>query len=66
MVTGAPPGWQARAITADRAEKRYRCPGCEQEIMPATAHVVAWRSGHEHDRRHWHRACWERHRRTIR
>lgn len=64
IVTGAPPGWQARAIAAAKATKWYRCPGCEQEIRPGTAHVTAWRLGAESERRHWHRACWERVRRT--
>ena len=22
--------------------KTYRCPGCDQEIRPATPHVVSW------------------------
>ena len=43
--------------------KPYRCPGCDQEIRPATPHVVAWPAGRARgrrsDRRHWHTACWE-------
>lgn len=65
IVTAAPPGWQARAIPATGAAKRYRCPGCDQEILPATAHVVAWRRGEEAERRHWHAPCWERERRRM-
>jgi hypothetical protein len=38
--------------------KAYRCPGCDQEIRPATPHVVAWPEGAADDRRHWHTACW--------
>ena len=30
--------WRARA----RAGKRYRCPGCDQEIPSGVPHVVAW------------------------
>ncbi|MGZ8180089.1 ATP/GTP-binding protein [Williamsia sp. SKLECPSW1] len=49
-----------RPISADRAVKPYLCPGCNQTIVPGTAHVVAWpaddRSGDE--RRHWHTGCW--------
>ena len=36
----------------------YRCPGCDQELRPATPHVVAWPEGRPDDRRHWHTACW--------
>ncbi|MDT7572980.1 MAG: hypothetical protein QOE05_3154 [Actinomycetota bacterium] len=38
--------------------KAYRCPGCDQEVRPATPHVVAWPEGQPDDRRHWHTACW--------
>jgi hypothetical protein len=38
--------------------KAYRCPGCDQELRPATPHVVAWPEGRPDDRRHWHAACW--------
>lgn len=65
IVTGAPAGWQARAIPGDRATKRYTCPGCNQTIPAGLPHVAAWREGHEEDRRHWHRACWERGRRSL-
>jgi hypothetical protein len=59
--------WHVRAITGSAATKAYRCPGCQQEILPGTAHLVAWRAdthdGEEH-RRHWHTPCWNaRHRR---
>ncbi len=51
--------WVVRAVAGAASSKRYRCPGCDQEIAAGTPHVVAWR---EHagvdDRRHWHRACW--------
>lgn len=47
--------------------KSYTCPGCNQQILPGTPHVVAWSNeslfgaarGLE-ERRHWHRACWDR------
>ena len=57
-----------RAVTGSGAAKAYRCPGCDQEIRPATPHLVAWPAdaadaGH---RRHWHTACWRaRDRRTV-
>lgn len=65
VVTGAPPGWQARAIRAQGAVKEYRCPGCNHEIRLGTAHVVAWRDADEEHRRHWHRGCWQTHLRAT-
>lgn len=50
--------WMVRAVTGEAAVKTYRCPGCDHEIAPRVAHVVAWRSGGEAHRRHWHRPCW--------
>lgn len=53
--------WYVRRITGSSSTKPYRCPGCDQEIRPATPHVVAWPAedpkGLE-DRRHWHSPCW--------
>jgi hypothetical protein len=53
--------WTVRRITGSSSTKTYRCPGCDQEIRPATPHVVAWpadRPAGEDARRHWHTACW--------
>jgi hypothetical protein len=53
--------WVVRSITGASSTKAYRCPGCDQEIRPATPHVVAWPAegyGGVDDRRHWHKACW--------
>ncbi|WP_328916210.1 MULTISPECIES: ATP/GTP-binding protein [unclassified Streptomyces] len=51
--------WVMRPIAGSASAKHYRCPGCDQEIPPGVAHVVAWRAyGGVDDRRHWHRACW--------
>ncbi|AWB83836.1 hypothetical protein [Corynebacterium liangguodongii] len=52
-----------RLIGSSAAKKFYVCPGCNHNIPPGVAHVVAWprdtvRGGE--DRRHWHRHCWER------
>ncbi|WP_327113175.1 ATP/GTP-binding protein [Nocardia sp. NBC_01730] len=48
-----------RTIPGTRAIKAYRCPGCDHEIAPGVAHIVAWSAhGGEEDRRHWHRGCW--------
>jgi len=54
--------WLVRTVTGTAASKTYRCPGCDQEVPPGTAHVVAWPGdgagpGLE-QRRHWHTACW--------
>ena len=56
--------YEVRPVAAARATKVYRCPGCDHEIRPGTAHVVVWpvdsagASGAVEDRRHWHTACW--------
>jgi hypothetical protein len=60
--------WTVRPIAGAASTKHYRCPGCDQEIPPGTAHVVAWREyAGVDDRRHWHRPCWNaKDRRTTR
>lgn len=60
--------WAVRQISGGAATKRYRCPGCDQEIPPGVPHLVAWpREGDVAERRHWHRACWNaRDRRSAR
>ncbi|KAF0646493.1 MULTISPECIES: hypothetical protein [Streptomyces] len=62
--------WSVRNVAgASAAGKRYRCPGCDQEIPSGVPHVVAWPQygGGVDDRRHWHRACWNaKDRRTTR
>jgi hypothetical protein len=50
-------GYVVRSVTG-ASGKAYRCPGCDQEIRPATPHVVTWPEGSPDDRRHWHTACW--------
>jgi hypothetical protein len=54
--------YEVRRISAARAAKIYRCPGCDHEIRLGTAHVVAWpvdtRESAVEDRRHWHTSCW--------
>lgn len=55
--------WVVRAVTGSAATRAYRCPGCDQEIRPATPHVVAWPAVPDDEsaleaRRHWHSACW--------
>ena len=69
--------WVVRRTTGAASGKTYRCPGCDQEIRPATPHVVTWpASPRDSDldpwdtesaadqRRHWHTICWrERNRR---
>ena len=65
--------WVVRQVTGSAATRAYRCPGCDQEIRPATPHVVAWPASFREteddsdddtmdaglaERRHWHTACW--------
>nr|WP_234811971.1 hypothetical protein [Mycolicibacterium canariasense] len=52
--------YQVRPVGAARAEKTYRCPGCDHEIKPGTAHVLVWPAHGPDmaDRRHWHTPCW--------
>ena len=58
--------WTVRHVSGSASTKAYRCPGCDQEIRPATPHVVAWPVGGEDERRHWHSPCWSaRERRTV-
>ncbi|MBJ8342869.1 ATP/GTP-binding protein [Antrihabitans sp. YC3-6] len=50
-----------RTVPGARATKTYRCPGCDHEIRPGTAHVVVWPAdeiGGTEERRHWHTGCW--------
>ena len=70
VVEWAGEDWVVRRITGSTSTKAYRCPGCDQEIRPATPHVVAWPAEAGRgldDRRHWHSPCWAaRERRTRR
>ncbi|GAB2652121.1 ATP/GTP-binding protein [Prescottella soli] len=52
--------YMVRQVPGARATKTYRCPGCDQDVRPGVAHVVAWPSdpGGADDRRHWHTGCW--------
>ena len=34
--------WMVRQVPGAAATKTYRCPGCDQEILPGVAHVVVW------------------------
>lgn len=61
VVESHPDGdWRVRSIRGSSSTKVYRCPGCDQEIRPATPHIVAWPDGDSDatHRRHWHKACW--------
>ena len=52
--------YHVRRLTGSASTKAYRCPGCDQEIRPATPHVVVWPmyDPEAGDRRHWHGQCW--------
>ncbi|HEY7012391.1 MAG TPA: hypothetical protein VH480_06540 [Streptosporangiaceae bacterium] len=54
--------WVVRQVPGAAATKTYRCPGCDQEIRPGTAHVVVWPADASDaaERRHWHNSCWQR------
>ena len=54
--------WVVRRITGSSSTKTYRCPGCDQEILPGVGHLVAWPADTPGPagRRHWHTACWDR------
>ncbi len=61
--------WIVQSITAGRSDKTYLCPGCNRDIAPGQAHVVVWpdvpsigSASAVDERRHWHRACWNRRR----
>lgn len=63
--TRAGRSWSVQPISAARALKAYRCPGCGNAIEEGVAHIVAWRAdgvlGDASDlaaRRHWHTHCW--------
>jgi hypothetical protein len=58
--------WNVQPVSAVQASKTYLCPGCNLEIVPGLAHIVAWRGdglmGEAADiaaRRHWHTHCWK-------
>ncbi|MGH3275350.1 MAG: ATP/GTP-binding protein [Streptosporangiaceae bacterium] len=54
--------WVVRQVPGAAAAKMYRCPGCDQEILPGVAHVVVWveQADKAEGRRHWHNSCWQR------
>jgi hypothetical protein len=54
--------WVVRQVPGAAATKLYRCPGCNQELLPGIAHVVVWPAQAQgaEERRHWHQACWQR------
>jgi hypothetical protein len=57
-------GVDVRRVQPYEATKTYRCPGCNQEIPPGLGHMVVVPRAAPEDRRHWHKACWERAERT--
>jgi hypothetical protein len=61
--------WVVRSVAGASALKPYRCPGCQQLIVPGAPHVVVWPAvpsllsdSGVAERRHWHTACWQRRR----
>ncbi|MGH9182657.1 MAG: hypothetical protein ACRDZ9_02370 [Acidimicrobiales bacterium] len=51
-------GVEVRPVHPVAATRRYRCPGCNQEIRPGTGHLVAVPLDAPDLRRHWHHPCW--------
>ena len=55
--------WVVGKVPGAATAKAYRCPGCDQEILPGTPHVVAWPADAVgaglDERRHWHTSCWQ-------
>jgi DNA-directed RNA polymerase subunit RPC12/RpoP len=49
------PGVEVRRVVG---EKRYRCPGCEHEILSGVRHLVVVPLEDPDARRHWHEGCW--------
>lgn len=41
-VERAEDGWVVRSLSASASGRSYRCPGCDQELTAAAAHVVVW------------------------
>jgi len=56
-------GHEVRTVSS---EKSYRCPGCDHEIRPPTAHLVVVPIDDPDARRHWHTECWRRELRRTR
>ncbi|WP_068397237.1 hypothetical protein [Kribbia dieselivorans] len=61
-VTWSGRTWFVRQLSGASSTRAYRCPGCQQELLPGTPHVVVWPvdglGGVDH-RRHWHNSCWK-------
>jgi hypothetical protein len=53
-------GVDVQPVQPYQATKTYRCPGCDHDISVGTGHVVVVPRRAPDERRHWHRACWER------
>ena len=52
---------EVRRVQPYEATKAYVCPGCHRPISPGTGHYVAVPADAPDLRRHWHKACWDRH-----
>jgi hypothetical protein len=57
---------EVRHVQPYQAEKTYRCPGCDHEILPGVGHKVVIPLDAPEDRRHWHTGCWFREERSRR
>jgi hypothetical protein len=50
---------EVRRMQPARARKAYVCPGCQQQVLPGTGHLVVVPRRSPEMRRHWHNPCWE-------
>jgi len=55
---------EVRRVQPYEARKEYVCPGCHRTIPVGVGHLVCVPSEAPDLRRHWHKGCWERRRRT--
>lgn len=57
--------YSVRSLRGNAEGRTYVCPGCQQQLSSAVAHVVVWPEdgfteglGDVTNRRHWHTSCW--------
>lgn len=53
--------YAVRRLRPGASGRVYTCPGCQQDVSSAVAHVVVWPADGltgVDNRRHWHAPCW--------
>ena len=61
MWSGALGPLEVRRIHPYEAVKAYTCPSCNNVVGIGVGHYVVVPSADPELRRHWHKACWDRH-----